>query len=267
MVDLARVGQGHPQLADATACEAGAQRRPVVRAPARAGRAGRPARGSRAPDAAHIRGNIDVGVKPGIVLTSLTTTAPSGSTKKSTRARPSHVERLERRHRQIAHPRGRPRRAGRRARRARCSPREVLRLEVVELVLRRRPGSRRRTLVSGARRRGPRGRRTRPRVRPRGRLDEHLRVVRAGVLDRRVEVVGVVHLGDAEAGAGPGGLRRTPGSRAPPPPRGRRRVAAPTGAGVDHDVRQHRQAGRRGARSFMKCLSMPTALESTPAPT
>ena len=36
--------------------------------------------------AAHIRGNIDSGVKPGIVLISLTTSDPSGNTKKSTRA-------------------------------------------------------------------------------------------------------------------------------------------------------------------------------------
>ena len=39
--------------------------------------------------AAHILGNIDSGVKPGIVLISLTTSDPSGNTKKSTRARPS----------------------------------------------------------------------------------------------------------------------------------------------------------------------------------
>ena len=41
--------------------------------------------------AAHILGNIDSGVKPGIVLISLTTSDPSGITKKSTLARPSQL--------------------------------------------------------------------------------------------------------------------------------------------------------------------------------
>jgi hypothetical protein len=40
--------------------------------------------------AAHIRGNIDSGVKPGMVFSSLITSEPSGIRKKSTRARPSH---------------------------------------------------------------------------------------------------------------------------------------------------------------------------------
>src|SRR6476660_2661777 len=42
------------------------------------------------PVAAQSCGYIDVGVKPGIVLSSLITSEPSGITKKSTRARPSH---------------------------------------------------------------------------------------------------------------------------------------------------------------------------------
>ena len=51
------------------------QRRPVRRGSA-SGSARRPARGSPARVAAHIRGNIESGVKPGIVLISLTTTSP-----------------------------------------------------------------------------------------------------------------------------------------------------------------------------------------------
>ena len=41
------------------------------------------------PLAISIFGNIEMGVKPGIVLTSLTVSVPSAPTKKSTRASPS----------------------------------------------------------------------------------------------------------------------------------------------------------------------------------
>ena len=56
---------------------------------ARAGSAGRPAPGSPGRWPPTSAGTSSTGVKPGIVLTSLTTTSPSRSRKKSTRARPS----------------------------------------------------------------------------------------------------------------------------------------------------------------------------------
>ena len=124
------------------------------RAAARAGSAGRPAPGSPGRVAAHIRGNIDVGVKPGIVLISLTTSEPSGITKKSTRARPSQPTRLERARGQLAQLGGDVVRAGRRARRARCAPRGGTWRRSRRTRGRRRPGSRRARWSRGCRR-GP----------------------------------------------------------------------------------------------------------------
>ena len=91
------------------------------------------------PDSAHIRGYIDAGVNPGIVLISLRMTAPSGDKKKSTRARPSQPSALKAltdisRTRLLGF--------GRQARRhlkGDALLAEILRLEVVELVARRSP--------------------------------------------------------------------------------------------------------------------------------
>ena len=63
------------------------QRRPVPRASAVSTSVASSV-GKSMPVTAQARGNIEIGVKPGMVLTSLTVRSPSGPRKKSTRARP-----------------------------------------------------------------------------------------------------------------------------------------------------------------------------------
>ncbi len=179
-----------------------------------------------------MRGNIEVGVKPGMVLTSLTVSVPSAPTKKSTRASPSQSSASYARRasglelgRQLGRQVGGDVELG--------GGVEVLGVEVVELVV-----------ADDADLRGHAGLRTAVLVledaaldlaTDDGRLDEHLGVAAQRLLDRPREVGELAHLADADAGAAAGGLdehrqaerpdlrRSRPPGPAPSGPRGRRR--------------------------------------------
>ena len=79
---------GHRRIGVSVVCRRGGRGGRGGRSRGRSG--GRAARGTARPIASHSLGYIEIGVKPGIVLSSFTRNAPSSRRKKSTRAIASH---------------------------------------------------------------------------------------------------------------------------------------------------------------------------------
>ena len=235
------------------------QRRPVGRFERELDQTAPPARGSPRPEAAHIRGNSELGVKPGIVLISLTTRRPSASRKKSTRARPSQDITSK------ASTASLPTSAvdlrvevGRYVEPGRLLG-EVLRGEVVEVVggvdddLGRHAGLGP-TVAQGVEHAAL----DLARAGAGGLLDDHLGVPATCLLDRGVELLGGVDLADADAGAAAAGLDEDRDSRAPrPPSRTRSGSCAPGAVGDDHPGQRGQARRTRAPSSCTACPCRP----------
>ena len=224
--------------------------------------------GSGSPEAAHIIGNPDVGVIPGMVLISLTTTSPRRRVEEVHPREPLAADRVERRARQRAHPGGR--RGGNR--RGNLHPRllgQVLGLEVVPGARAGRPRSCRAPTPRAPRRRAPRARRTPPRRRrspPRRAPSCRTAVAssmaassESGPATRDVPIddpplAGLTNTGQPSSATSSSTRLRSARGRDGPQSLSRTTTYRPMGS------------PRAANSSFMYSLSMPAALASTPAP-